>query len=229
MKNLKRIIILFILSAVMLTGCQSTPDSVKNKANKYTKSENVDEDKISYVTLDHLMDNKEKVLSAKYQNLELKKSITVEKPESVSVLKLQLYDNFATKEKARDMARTFFDSHKYDKKIYNISDRKWADGEKLYGYPRQESDNPEDYITVGGCGKYYVICKNQWVFIDNLSRIYHPEWENKMGSIKLNGKKVSVDESVDYVNNWCNSKWRKFEKDYNYNVKTKRLSATQSV
>ena len=46
-----------LLAALLLTGCQATPSSVKNKAKDYTNSKDVTTGKEEFVSVDHLLDN----------------------------------------------------------------------------------------------------------------------------------------------------------------------------
>ena len=88
-----------LLAALLLTGCQATPSSVKNKAKDYTNSKDVTTGKEEFVSVDHLLDNMDSLLKASYQNMILADTIRIEQPQSVSVLQLEIPKNFANKNK----------------------------------------------------------------------------------------------------------------------------------
>ena len=69
-----------LLAALLLTGCQATPSSVKNKAKDYTNSKDVTVDKEEFVSVDHLLDNMISV-KASYQNMILADTIHIEQPD----------------------------------------------------------------------------------------------------------------------------------------------------
>ena len=71
-----------LLAALLLTGCQTTPSSVKNKAKDYTNSKDVAVDKEEFVSVDHLLDNMDSLLKASYQNMILADTIHIEQPQS---------------------------------------------------------------------------------------------------------------------------------------------------
>ena len=90
-----------LLAALLLTGCQATPSSVKNKAKDYTNSKDVAVDKEEFVSADHLLDNMDSLLKASYQNMILADTIHIEQPQSVSVLQLEIQKNLATPENVK--------------------------------------------------------------------------------------------------------------------------------
>ena len=67
-----------LLAALLLTGCQATPSSVKNKAKDYTNSKDITTGKEEFVSVDHLLDNMDSLLKASYQNMILADTIRIE-------------------------------------------------------------------------------------------------------------------------------------------------------
>ena len=112
-----------LLAALLLTGCQATPSSVKNKAKDYTNSKDVTVDKEEFVSVDHLLDNMDSLLKASYQNMILADTIHIEQPQSVSVLQLEIQKNLATPENVKKMSRTILGTNKYDHLIKNFKKR----------------------------------------------------------------------------------------------------------
>ena len=94
-----------LLAALLLTGCQATPSSVKNKAKDYTNSKDITTGKEEFVSVDHLLDNMDSLLKASYQNMILADTIHIEQPQSVSILQLEIPKNFANKNKVSKLSK----------------------------------------------------------------------------------------------------------------------------
>ena len=108
-----------LLAALLLTGCQATPSSVKNKAKDYTNSKDVTTGKEEFVSVDHLLDNMDSLLKASYQNMILADTIRIEQPQSVSVLQLENPKNLATPENVKKLSKVVLGTNKYDHLIKN--------------------------------------------------------------------------------------------------------------
>ena len=206
-----------LLAALLLTGCQATPSSVKNKAKDYTNSKDVTVDKEEFVSVDHLLDNMDSLLKASYQNMILADTIHIEQPQSVSILQLEIPKNFANKNKVSKLSKLILGTNKYDHLIKNYKDEKWAIGNsyQISLDPTHDNANVDDsgaYVAVPG--KPYIIGSY------GITNIYHPDLETKLGKCCLNGKNVSLDKQYQYVNSWCSKNGTVLEPQYNYKVKT---------
>ena len=189
-----------LLAALLLTGCQATPSSVKNKAKDYTNSKDVTTGKEEFVSVDHLLDNMDSLLKASYQNMILADTIRIEQPQSISVLQLEIPKNFANKNKVSKLSKLILGTNKYDHLIKNYKDEKWAIGNsyQISLDPTHDNANVDDsgaYVAVPG--KPYIIGSY------GITNIYHPDLEAKLGKCSLNGKNVSLDKQYQYVNSWC--------------------------
>lgn len=206
-----------LLVALLLTGCQATPSSVKNKAKDYTNSKDVTTGKEEFVSVDHLLDNMDSLLKASYQNMILADTIRIEQPQSISVLQLEIPKNFANKNKVSKLSKLILGTNKYDHLIKNYKDEKWAIGNsyQISLDPTHDNANVDDsgaYVAVPG--KPYIIGSY------GITNIYHPDLEAKLGKCSLNGKNVSLDKQYQYVNSWCSKNGTVLEPQYNYKVKT---------
>ena len=206
-----------LLAALLLTGCQATPSSVKNKAKDYTNSKDVTTGKEEFVSVDHLLDNMDSLLKASYQNMILADTIHIEQPQSVSILQLEIPKNFANKNKVSKLSKLILGTNKYDHLIKNYKDEKWAIGNsyQISLDPTHDNANVDDsgaYVAVPG--KPYIIGSY------GITNIYHPDLETKLGKCSLNGKNVSLDKQYQYVNSWCSKNGTVLEPQYNYKVKT---------
>lgn len=128
-----------VLLGVALTGCQTVPQSVKDKTKNYTKTGQVKEVDEQYVSVQHLLDNKDEVLKADYQNMILDDTISLEQPDSVGVLQLEVPKHFATKDKVKTLSKVVFQKEVSDADVKDLSKEKWAIGE-TYGVGKNEQN-----------------------------------------------------------------------------------------
>ena len=207
-----------LLAALLLTGCQATPSSVKNKAKDYTNSKDVTTGKEEFVSVDHLLDNMDSLLKASYQNMVLADTIHIEQPQSVSILQLENPKNLATPENVKKLSKVVLGTNKYDHLIKNYKNEKWAVGD-TYGFnhntkhPEAELDQIGFYVVQAGAsdllGAY------------GIQKIYHPDWGIPLGDCTLNGKKCSLTKQYQYVENWAKKNGNVIENMYDdFHVKT---------
>ncbi len=212
--------ILFISVIILMCGCQSAPKDVKEKSKKYQQAVDVKETDIKYVSIEHILDNQEEILGKTYQNLEFKKTVHLEQPDSVSVLSLTITNPFTTKEKFADLCSVFFDTDSYRQEITRMDDLPEFPYEGVFAF-NYESDESENNATVSDSGFLACHKKNAQVFTDCREAVCHVDWNEDMSAVyNLDGEDVSIKEAVDYVNEWCNKNWVLLEPEYNYQVKT---------
>ena len=207
-----------LLAALLLTGCQATPSSVKNKAKDYTNSKDVAVDKEEFVSVDHLLDNMDSLLKASYQNMILADTIRIEQPQSVSVLQLEIPKNLATPENVKKLSKVVLGTNKYDHLIKNYKNEKWAVGD-TYGFNYDSrTDSSGDIDNVG----FYVMNTKLYLLgAYGIRNIYHPDWGIPLGNCTLNGKKCSLTKQYQYVENWAKKNGNVIENMYDdFHVKT---------
>ena len=207
-----------LLAALLLTGCQATPSSVKNKAKDYTNSKDVTVDKEEFVSVDHLLDNMDSLLKASYQNMILADTIRIEQPQSVSVLQLENPKNLATPENVKKLSKVVLGTNKYDHLIKNYKNEKWAVGD-TYGFNYDSrTDSSGD---IDNAGFYVMNTKLYLLGAYGIQNIYHPDWGIPLGDCTLNGKKCSLTKQYQYVENWAKKNGNVIEKMYDdFHVKT---------
>lgn len=222
--KINKILVLFIGCVILLSGCQPTPESVKERSKNYISSQDVEEKESGYVSVEHLLDNQEEILKEDHQNLKLLDTIHLEQPEHVSILTMKLCDDFSSMEKMKSMAYLFFGNHKWEKKVKDYSHMRWATKSDKPVYGINEFDEGDRDVTSGSVsnnGSYAIAKREQrYIYADNRSAIYHVDWGGELGTCKLSGETVSLAEAVDYVNDWCNTKWTEIEPMYTFRVKT---------
>ena len=214
-------VILCISIICLISGCRQVPDSVKEKARKHQKAEDVEETDIKYVSIDHILDNQKEVLGKTYQNLEFQETVHLEQPDSISVLSMTITNPFTTKDKFADLCAAFFGTDKYRNELTRMENLpEWPDGQGLFAFNHNHPDD-EDAAYVADSG--YLVCykKNAKFSTENRQTICHVDWNENMDIFyEVGGEKISIREAVDYVNDWCNKYWAILEPEYRYQVKT---------
>ena len=207
-----------LLAALLLTGCQATPSSVKNKAKDYTNSKDITTGKEEFVSVDHLLDNMDSLLKASYQNMILADTIRIEQPQSVSVLQLENPKNLATPENVKKLSKVVLGTNKYDHLIKNYKNEKWAVGD-TYGFNYDSrTDSSGD---IDNAGFYVMNTKLYLLGAYGIQNIYHPDWGIPLGDCTLNGKKCSLTKQYQYVENWAKKNGNVIENMYDdFHVKT---------
>ena len=226
----KKTFILFLCIIIILpiSGCQKTPNDVKEKSLKHQKAEDVKETDIKYVSVDHILDNQEKVLSKTYQNLSFQNTVHLEQPDSVSVLSLTVANPFGTKKKLADICSVFWGTDQYRKEIVRLDDlREFPGGIGVYAF-NYYADNTADSARMSDNGYVALYKENAEMFTSNRQTICHVDWNENLDVVyDIGGEEVSIREAVDYVNNWCNKNWITFEPEYSYQVKTVYVCKTK--
>lgn len=211
--------ILCISVILLISGCQKAPNDIKEKAQKHQKAEDVKKTDMKYVSIDHILDNQTRILSKTYQNLEFQETVHLEQPDSVSVLSLTITNSFGTKEKLADLCFAFFGNDKYREKIVRMDNLPEWLHEGIFAF-NYDSDK-EDHATVSDSGFLACYKKKSERFTNNRQTICHVDWDENMDAVyDIGGEQVSIQEAVNYVNDWCNKNWIIFEPEYTYQVKT---------
>lgn len=211
-------VILCMGMALLFSGCQQVPDTVKEKAKDYQKAVDVEETDAKYVSIDHILDNQDELLSKTYQNLEFRDTVHLEQPDSVSVLSLSIAKSFGSKEKLGDICHAFFGTDKYREEIIRIEDHPAWPGIGLFAF---NCDSDEDHAEVSDNGFLACVRKDPAGFPDAHQIVCHVDWDENMDAVyELGGEPVSIQDAVDFVNDWCDKNWTAFEPEYSYQVKT---------
>lgn len=219
----KSIYILLCISLLMLVGgCRQVPEDIKEKAKKYQDAEDVEENDIKYVSLSHILDHQKEVLGKSYQNLEFRETVHLEQPDSVSVLSLKVKEKCATKEKLAEMCSLFFGTDQYRSEIVrldNLPERPYGEG--IFALNYEDEYLQKDFGDLSDIGELVLGTGQCERSRSNCQGIYHADWgKNLEDAYELGGDTVSIQDAVDYVNDWCNTNAVQFESEYSYRVKT---------
>lgn len=216
---MKRIILLIII-LLFLTGCEKTPDEVKNNMEKYNSDGDYNQDKIdnSHDIVTNLFGNIDEVLKANYQNLIMPNKITIEDIISIPLL---------TFKQADDFDHNYYDIMKlfYDESIINrqeIIEKKWSDGTSSYYFDNQKdkiyaSITDNGFVAISQSNAYDLIFQNNY----EREQILHVDRGDDTNiSYKLLDGKCTVKSQIEYVEQWLSNYWSKYEADYTFRVKT---------
>lgn len=204
----------FIL-ALMLCGCVSTPESVKNNS-----AENKEPNKtstIETISISELSNDIDKALSYTYSQFTLGDGVNVEIPDKFAELSFtQIADYEKDYEK---IFLRYFDKLTLEKA--DITNDTGYDGMVSYSF-----NDPLEKInsTVGNNG---FICFVKPSAYDNLFhggkrvKVYHIDRNDDLSdSYKLDGTDVSVSQARDFAQKWLDENYADLEPDYKISVKT---------
>lgn len=209
-------ILLIVISVVTLTfsGCASVPQGVKSNMEKYNNQEKEQSDfKFSYIDISNLQSTSQEALLKNYGQFEISDNINLKQPSEINIMSFKPVSGFlSNSHKAMNL---FFTEDQLSKqKIYN-------DG---YYY---EFSNENEKLYCSVCDDGFIAMLNPETFDISFSysepnlKVYHIDRkDNLKDEYQLNDQKCTVEEAVEYVDNWLDTKYKTFSNNLDYNVKT---------
>lgn len=209
-------ILLIVISVVTLTfsGCASVPQGVKSNMEKYNSQEKEQSDfKFSYIDISNLQSTSQEALLKNYGQFEISDNINLKQPSEINIMSFKPVSGFlSNSHKAMNL---FFTEDQLSKqKIYN-------DG---YYY---EFSNENEKLYCSVCDDGFIAMLNPETFDISFSysepnlKVYHIDRkDNLKDEYQLNDQKCTVEEAVEYVDNWLDTKYKTFSNNLDYNVKT---------
>lgn len=209
-------ILLIVISVVTLifSGCASVPQGVKSNMEKYNIQEKEQSDfKFSYIDISNLQSTSQEALLKNYGQFEISDNINLKQPSEINIMSFKPVSGFlSNSHKAMNL---FFTEDQLSKqKIYN-------DG---YYY---EFSNENEKLYCSVCDDGFIAMLNPETFDISFSysepnlKVYHIDRkDNLKDEYQLNDQKCTVEEAVEYVDNWLDTKYKTFSNNLDYNVKT---------
>lgn len=209
-------ILLIVISVVTLTfsGCASVPQGVKSNMEKYNSQEKEQSDfKFSYIDISNLQSTSQEAILKNYGQFEISDNINLKQPSEINIMSFKPVSGFlSNSHKAMNL---FFTEDQLSKqKIYN-------DG---YYY---EFSNENEKLYCSVCDDGFIAMLNPETFDISFSysepnlKVYHIDRkDNLKDEYQLNDQKCTVEEAVEYVDNWLDTKYKTFSNNLDYNVKT---------
>ena len=229
-------LIFVIVFLLLLEACTKVPQSVKDTANNYKEKQQKQElannmsgdssdaasgenreNLVGTGTIETLLEHKEELLKRNWDNLKLPTKISAIKPEEVSSLSLKVTDDFGSDMTIlKKLCNAFFQNQDY--KIERTDAPYDVTGVDCGGYVwnyGKEGNSFSAFDNGFSCFKLGTMA------IENRKALYHADQGDSLtDTYSLKGEQVSVQDAVDYVNEWCNEYWSLLEPDYCFQVKT---------
>lgn len=203
-----------IITMLLLVGCSSVPDEVKQDMNNYRDS-NISDNEIefSYIDVTDLKKNSESALKKEYGQFNISDKVKFIQPDEINILEFTPISGF--NKKANEAMPCFFEKSIIDSQ--NIIE----DDEYLMFY------NEEDKIYFCSDNSGFLAMLNPETFDISYQynepniKIYHTNRNDHIeDEYQLKNGKSSIKQAVEYINEWLNLKYKPFSPEYDYKVNT---------
>lgn len=213
-------ILILLFMTTFISACSAVPDEVKNDMSNYWNVDNDinDQFEFTYIKTTDLKDDVEKALAQNYNQFNLSENIDFLKPEEINIMTFKYTENF--EKNYIDILKLFFtqkeiEFQKINSSIDNtgsLSYSFWNEADKIYGCV---SDN--GFIAVLKPDAFDI----SFSYNEPNVKIYHIDRGDDLSDVyQLKNGRCSIEEAVDYINNWFATEYKTFASDYDYNVKT---------
>lgn len=219
---MKKYISIFILFFIITftTACSAVPDEVKNDMSNYRNEDNYinSQFEFDYVKTASLKDDVEKAITQNYAQFNLSENICFLEPEEINIMTFEYTENF--EKNYIDILKLFFspkeiESQKIELNTDNtnsLSYSFWNETDKIYGCV---GDN--GFIAMLKPDAFNI----SFSYNEPNVKIYHVDRGDDLSDVyQLKNESCSIEEAVDYINNWFETEYKTIAPDYNYNVKT---------
>ena len=215
---MKKQILLMIATILFLTSCAETPDEVKEDMSSYRNSQSSVSDKnsqFSYIKVSELKNNADIALKKDYGQFSVSDKINFIQPDSVNIMEFSDVVGFG--ENAKE-AMPYFLSESLIDLVIDSPDT--SNGNYIFR-------NEEEKIHYGvGDDGFIAMLKPQTFDISfsnkqPVVKVYHANRNDDLSDeYELNDGTCSVQEAVDYIDNWLDTEYKKLSPDFDYNVNT---------
>lgn len=211
---MKKSVVTLLICVCCLTGCQATPEQVKENKENYNKNQQIDSVEISRCRVDELQNSVEEALKGEYENIVLPEKIDFSKVEEVNEMTF-VYANDFLKNK-ESVGKTLG----YDNLI-------WEEAQSAVKNERSQiAENLQEkyYIGVGDNGWTTALKGDMYVKLGEkdstkVKAVYHIDrGEGLEEECVLNGEKTTIGNQIAYVEEWFQKEWKQWESDFEYEV-----------
>lgn len=219
-KKYNGIIVLLSILAILIVGCQEAPQEVKDfvkhkeeiQNNDKTETQQDDDVQIKhgdlkYDTIEHIFETLDQISQKKYENLVIKKNISVQKPELCSQLKLRVVEGFDKNYETLFPYYIEYVGEEYNEQYVNFI-------EELYPPGPEYRDDKNGIIAGIGDNGFFMYEKKNMLSVDGLSLYGYEEvesfeiindYEDRSYLLKDGEMKISeaVQKSEIFLKDWC--------------------------
>lgn len=208
-------IIIAMITIIMLTGCASVPDEVKEDMGKYldSKSDKYDNSNFSYIKIADLSDNVEPAINKEYGQFTISDKINFTQPSELNIMSFKSMSGFS--EKTDEAIGLFYNDQELSAQNPEKDNEKFMfynETDKLYGCIRDDG-----FIAVLKPDAFDI----SFSYSKPLVKIYHPDRTDDLSDeYQLKDGKCSVADAVKYINNWFETNYKPLAPYYDYQVNT---------
>lgn len=211
-KKYNRIIVLLSILTVLIVGCQEAPQEVKDFVKHKEEIQNDDKTEIQqdddvqvkhgdlkYDTIEHIFETLDQISQKKYENLVIKKNISVQKPELCSQLKLRVVEGF---DKNYETLFPYYIGEEYNEQYVNFI-------EELYPPGPEYRDDKNGVIAGIGDNGFFLYEKRDMLSLDGYEEVESFEiindYEDRSYLLKDGEMKISeaIQKSEIFLKDWC--------------------------
>ncbi|MBP1566591.1 MAG: hypothetical protein J6A58_12665 [Oscillospiraceae bacterium] len=212
---MKKQILLMIVTILFLTSCAETPDEVKEDMSSYRdlqSSVSDENSQFSYIKVSDLENNAEIALKKDYGQFSVSDKINFVQPDAVNIMEFSGITGFVNKSK--EAMSYFFSESVIDSQNIQMN------GDCMF-----MNEEEKIYCGVGNDGFIAMLNPQtfdiSFLYNQPVVKVYHANRNDDLSDeYELNDKTCSVQEAVDYINNWLDTEYKKLSPDFDYNVNT---------
>lgn len=216
----RKIFVIVMLSTLVLSGCQETPEKVKDNMKEYGENKQLEDSEIIYCDVSELKDINSYNISG---NITYEGNIDFSKIKDVSVLNLAIEEDYLN-DKNKDKYTTLFN---VDNSIYEEMDAGNSDLGKSISY---ESDNK--YLNIMENGGMAHMSRRVYDSADNtVIEKYNIDKDDVTDvTVQIEGGEVNIAEVCNKVENWLDQNMTVEGIDYKIsNVNVRELDDNNDV
>ena len=208
-------IILSMSLLFILTACASVPDQVKSDMNGYRNAENgnLNNSEFTYINVSDLSDNAETAMSKEYGQFTISNKIKFIQPSELNIMSFKSVFGFS--EKTEETVGLFFTASEIAAQNPDKNNLEFAFYNEIDKFYCNVDD--DGFIAVLKPDAFDI----SFSYSEPNVKIYHPDRNDDLNDeYQLNDGKCSVNDAVEYVDNWLETKYEPLCPDFNCKVNT---------
>ena len=211
-KKYNRVVMLLSILTVLIVGCQEAPQEVKDFVKHKEEIQNGDKTNIQqgndvqikhgeleYDTIEHIFETLDQISQKKYENLVIKKNISIQKPERCSYLRFRVIEGF---DKNYKELFPYYIGEEYNEQYIESGEDLDPPG------PEYRNDKNEFIAGIGNQGffmyrKWNVSSLNDYEEVEAFEIMN--DYEDRSYSLKDGEMKISeaIKKSETFLKDWC--------------------------
>lgn len=206
--------VLAIILIFSLSSCASVPNEVEEDMSSYRNTNHSQTDfDFQFINTADLNDNAVIALSKQYNQFSISDKICFSQPNEINIMEFKHINNFINK--AENIMSFFYTNPILASQEITSDSNTFAffnENEKLYG--RVENDG---FIAMLKPDAFDI----SFSYSEPNIKIYHPNRnENLSDEYQLKNGKCSIENAIEYIDNWFENNYSQFSPEFEYKVNT---------